>query len=105
MESVDQVKKARVIKVLVDTTVVAEPPSYVGRYCRTPEARARELEGWIKEFQEFLRDHRSQDSIYLSVERKYQDQCSNCHEEYEEMTDDDGNGTGRCAYCEAEIEP
>jgi hypothetical protein len=103
MESVEQVEKAHVIKVLIDAAVVVDPPSYIG-WQRTLEDRIRALEVWTKEFQEFIRDHRSQDPVYLSVERKFQDQCSICHSEYEAMTDEEMPGKLYCANCGTEIE-
>lgn len=45
---------------------------------RTPESIARELEQRIKEFEEFLRDHRSQDIQSMEVVRVYKYRCSLC---------------------------
>jgi hypothetical protein len=42
------------------------------------EDLVRCLEEKCKEFKEFLRDHRSQDMVSLSVERVKADQCSAC---------------------------
>lgn len=71
-------------KVLVDLHVVCEPPYSVGRWSRTLEDKAKRLEEWCRDFEEFLRDHRSQDPVSLSVEREYQEQCSLCGREWEE---------------------
>ncbi len=75
-------------KVLVDVKISCDPPRYVGTYCNTQEDYAKELESWVKEFHAFIRDHRSQDPVYLNVEREYQDQCSFCNREWE--TEEDG---------------
>lgn len=85
-------------KVLVDVKLECEAPNYVGRYERTPERIARAIEDWIKEFTGFLRDHRSQDMIGLSVERIYEYRCSYCESEWEE----DENGCPVC--CDTAIE-
>ena len=74
-------------KVLVNVSVSCEPPYTVGRWCRTMEDKAKQLEAWCREFEEFIRDHRSQDPIGLSVEREYQEQCSHCGSEWEEDKD------------------
>jgi hypothetical protein len=79
-------------RILVDIKLECDPPMYVGRWTRDPERRAREYEGWIREFTEFLRDHRSQDIVNLSVERIYENQCSYCNSIWE--TDKDG-----CPVC------
>ena len=51
------------------------------------EHRAKRLEEWCSEFEDFVRDHRSQDPIRLTVERVYEMQCSHCHNEWEEDTE------------------
>lgn len=71
-------------KVLVDVTVSCDPPIGIGRWTRTLEDRAKALESWAREFEEFIRDHRSQDPVSLSVERHFQTQCSHCGYEWEE---------------------
>lgn len=71
-------------KVLVDISIRCEPSSWVGRHARTMEQMAKEYEAWCKEFEDFVRDHRSQDAVYLTIERKYSDQCSFCHNVWEE---------------------
>lgn len=95
--------KCNIIKnVLTDARVVAENP-YIPRYCREDINKlSAYLEDWIKEFKEFLRDHRSQDLISLYVEKEYIDICSECKEKWEEYKDEDGTVT--CANCGAELE-
>jgi len=79
-----QPKTCTVTRVLVDATVEITPPSYAYRYWRTtPEERQADLERWVKEFQAFLRDHRSQDANILSVVPVYEKRCSACDKEYE----------------------
>lgn len=96
------VKTCRVIKnVTVDAKVEAEFPKLF-RYRRvTPEDRARELESACAEFEVFIRDHRSQDWLELSVVRVKQDVCSHCGNQWEPMDDD---GKTLCGHCGAELE-
>ena len=88
------------IRVLHDVKLVADPPASIYRWARDQESIARDMESWAKEFTEFVRDHRSQDEIHLSVKRVYQDQCSECLREWEPVTDE--NGT-YCAWCGGHI--
>ena len=85
-------------KVLIDLKVVCDPPYAVGRWTRTLEDKAKQLESWCIEFEEFIRDHRSQDPIGLNVEREYQEQCSHCGSEWEE----DADGPLCCAAAQEE---
>lgn len=67
--------------VLVDVKIECDPPrSY---WHRTPEQLAKYLQGWVDDFHEFMRDHRSQDPVSLHIEKIYQDQCSFCGSEWE----------------------
>lgn len=79
-------------KVLVDVKVVCDPPYMAGYWGRNLEDKARQLEKWCREFEQFVRDHRSQDPVGIYVEREYQEQCSHCGYEWE--TDDTG-----CPVC------
>ena len=74
-------------KVLIDLHVTCDPPYSVGRWSKTLEDKAKRLEEWCRDFEEFLRDHRSQDPVSLNVEREYQEQCSLCGREWEEDAD------------------
>ena len=85
-------------KVLVECKLVAEPCSSVTRWCRDEEAKARALESWASDVVDFIRDHRSMDPLYLSVERIYQEQCSLCGNEWEPESHDSGV---ECACCGA----
>ena len=73
--------------VLVGAKVVLDPPRWVESYHRTVEDRAKALERWAQDLQEFIRDHRSQDPVSITVEREYQNQCSHCGREWEEDAD------------------
>lgn len=90
---------------LVDVTVEAEFPWATSYTWGNPLAQARALERAVKEFEEFLRDHRSQDVVTLSIQRVYQDLCSACGREFEEMEDykDEGSGKTFCAWCGAQV--
>ena len=74
-------------KVLVNLTVVCDPPWSVGRLSRTLEDKAKRLEEWCREFEKFLLDHRSQDAVTMNVEREYQEQCIHCKREWEQDAD------------------
>lgn len=78
--------------VLVDIKITCDEPHYIGSFYRTLEDKAKQLEAWAKEFHDFIRDHRSQDPVYLNIEREYQDQCSFCSYVWE--VDEDG-----CPLC------
>lgn len=64
------------------------------------ERQAVLAERAAKEFNEFLRDHRSQDANRLDVRRVTEDRCSACHEKWE--TYEDG-GDEFCAHCGAKV--
>jgi hypothetical protein len=80
-------------KILSEVTISCDPPR-VPYYIQNkgPEAVADYYESWIREFDEFIRDHRSQDPVSLNVEREYQDVCSHCGYEW----DEDENGLPCC---------
>ena len=71
-------------KVLVDVKIICDEPRYLGRWYHTTEERIKALEGWVKEFHDFIRDHRSQDPVYLNIERVFKDRCGFCEREWEE---------------------
>ena len=95
----------RKIKRLDDVRIVVEPPDYVGRWCRSIEERAKELVAWAREFEQWVRDHRSQDPVSLSVERIEPSVCSGCGAEWETMLSDTALRCVVCANCEDEVEP
>jgi len=74
-------------RVVVDVTIECDAPTHMGYY-RDMEARARAIERWAKGFEEFVRDHRSQDPVSLTVIRSYGEVCSYCLNTWEE--DDEG---------------
>ena len=63
-------------KEVSDIRVIAEFPD--DWYTKDIEARIRRLERRIRDFKEFLRDHRSQDEVSLTVERIYAYKCKFC---------------------------
>ena len=71
-------------KVLVNVTVECSPPSHVTRWIPTLEKQAKALESWASDFNDFIRDHRSQDPIDLYINREYEEQCSHCGYTWEE---------------------
>lgn len=85
-------------KVLVDVKITCDPPTYIIRRCQPIERQARYIESWVKEFHDFIRDHRSQDPVNLNIERVYKNQCSFCGSEWEE----DENGPVCCLKAQDE---
>jgi len=76
-------------RILVDVKVVCDPPDYIYRlYGYDIYSLARELESWCREFEEFVRDHRSQDPVSLYIEKVYEEVCEFCNRPWE--TDEDG---------------
>lgn len=88
------------VQVLANVRVEVEPPRFVSYYRRSTEDIARELEGWAREFEAFIRDHRSQDPVYLTVQRDFEDQCSHCKSQWEE----DADGPLCCSKAQEEWE-
>lgn len=100
-ETITKVHKRE--NVLVDVVVEADLSGMTfTRRGDTEEERAKDLERAVTDFHDFLRDHRSQDMVSLSVERKYEDLCSGCGCGWEPMED---NGVMICAACGIEIAP
>lgn len=66
--------------IIIDTYVRLEPPSFLRIYSR--ERYPAEVEIWASEFESWLRDHRSQDDIRLSVEHSVIAVCSFCGKEW-----------------------
>lgn len=100
-------------RILQEARVCCEPHYTVTRWARDEEQRAKLLEAWCAEFNEFIRDHRHQDGTHLSVERVMADTCSACGADWETMTftkeeverDDPGYEAGKvyCAHCVTEV--
>lgn len=76
------------VKQLVDVKIECDPPSHAWGYGRNHAQQAEAAEKWCREFEDFVRDHRSQDAITLTVRRRFEDVCSHCGQVYEE--DEDG---------------
>ena len=93
-------------KIVVDARVIIDPPAHNSLYVYQRkgetwgDAYARELQGWVNDLNDFLRDHRSQDDNRLSVERVMG--CSQCGQEWETETDEDG--TVICSGCGGEVD-
>lgn len=95
-------KKTKKLHILQDVTVEADLSGMIYRWhSQKMEDYAKELEGAVKDFETFLRDHRSQDMVQLSVNRIYADVCSVCNEKWETQAED---GKTFCASCGADIE-
>ena len=77
------------IEVISDVRIEATPHHSVGQWCcGDMEKYAKALESWAKEFEDFVRDHRSQDQICLDVIRDKAIVCEHCGYDWE--VDDDG---------------
>jgi len=94
---------------VVDVRIICDPPSYIYSWADwshergSPEWWAEVHKAtlkWVDEFCEFIRDHRSQDPVYLNVVKDEQAQCSRCGNEWEVFDDD---GVTYCAHCEATV--
>ena len=87
MEGVACVKKT----VLAEVTISCDPPHWYGWRMygadKVNEQYAKYCEEWVKDFHDFIRDHRSQDPVGLNVDRHYKDICEFC--EYEWDWDED----------------
>jgi hypothetical protein len=103
MSETQEKKAAQKKRVLVDVEVVADLSNmcWYRQSNVPPEEWAKHLEYAVKEFEDFLRDHRSQDKISLDVRRVYQKQCSACEGEWEPERAE--NGVLFCANCGVEI--
>ena len=88
------------VRVLHDVRVVAEMHQWWGAWQVSKEEHAKRLERAVKDFENFLRDHRSQDAISLTVEQDYRDECSVCRCEWELGSDENGL---YCAGCGAPV--
>jgi len=90
-------------KVLYDVTVEADL-SAMCWFSRSAsmEQRAKDLERAVKDFKEFLRDHRSQDMISLDVQRRVELVCSACGNLWEIDETDESNPY--CMHCGAIVE-
>lgn len=87
--------------VLINVVVEADLSNMIWCTRHTPlEYQAKELERAVKEFEAFLRDHRSQDMITLDVRREYKDICSSCESPWEEDSDESGTF---CVCCGAKV--
>lgn len=64
------------------------------------------LNAWVKEFHEFIRDHRSQDPVSLSPVFDAEDVCSDCGDRWDaSVWDDEGqDGLLHCNCCGAVVE-
>lgn len=75
------------VRVLNGLRVEIEPPHGAWGWRQPLEQQARNLERWAREFEAFIRDHRSQDPVSLTVIRDHEDQCSHCGRAWEEDAD------------------
>ena len=84
MERVACVKKT----ILEEVTISCDPPNWYGWRMyggdKVNEQYAKYCEEWVKDFHDFIRDHRSQDPVGLNVDRHYKTICEFCEYEWEE---------------------
>lgn len=85
------------VKVLNEIKVIADISRALS-YSRDMEHYAKQAESLVREFNDFVRDHRSMDWAHLNVEREYEEQCSHCHG----VLDTYANGEPAC--CDAAID-
>ncbi len=111
VEQAPKVYAKRLRDVVTDVKVVADLDNAVNHYwvskAQTQEERlarlTSELRDAVKNFHDFIRDHRSMDWVRLDVEEIRRDQCSACHKEWETARDEDG--VEYCANCGTDVEP
>ncbi|MCP4169960.1 MAG: hypothetical protein GY758_04205 [Fuerstiella sp.] len=83
-----------------DAMRVEIEPGYLVTYGEpTPERREEALERWAREFEEFLKDHRSMDVNDVCVVVPIIDVCSECGEPWEVDRCDMNEDVEICAYC------
>lgn len=101
MTELKETKTATKINILYDVRVEADLSGMISRWRNeSNEEIAKDLDEAVKEFERFLRDHRSQDMVKLTVNRIYKDICSACKGQWET----DSNEMGLfCANCGARI--
>ena len=75
---------------LRNVQITCEPPTHIYRWNLSLERQADVMEAWVEEFHDFMREHRPQDPVNLSVERLYRDECSFCGSEWEAWWDIEG---------------
>lgn len=99
MNEVAVAKLAKPVTVVTDLRIVLDGrvPTYPWQ---TMEERGKALDQWARELEEFIRDHRSQDNVSITVERVRQTQCDQCHREWEPYTED---GETYCAGCGVQV--
>jgi hypothetical protein len=90
------------VKKFMGARVEVEPsvPSDVAR--SKPERQEKWYRQWAKEFQEFLRDHRSQDVNGISVVVDSRKVCSACGHDWERYQYEAPDGEALyhgCSYC------
>jgi hypothetical protein len=76
-------------------------PTDSNKFSERLEEYKERIEKWVRDFNDFLRDHRSQDSVYLTVIREMEDICSHCGKKWEVAED---HGVMFCAHCGTDIE-
>lgn len=96
--AVTQSETVTKVRRLIDVEIVIDPPSHLSWGNGDLNELARSYERWAKEFEAFVRDHRSQDPVSISIERRYQQQCSRCGAEWEEEFYEE-DGLYHCANC------
>lgn len=92
---------AHKINVMTDVKIEVDMP-HIPYYCRGNMKKTEDyLKGWVKEFHEFIRDHRSQDPVSLNVERVMEDVCSDCNHGWDTYEEE---GKTFCSWCGEEVE-
>ncbi len=96
-------KNCEKIRRMVDVKIECDPPRYSGYGGRSMEALHDYYTSWVKDFHAFIRDHRSQDPVELSVEAINEDQCSACGCKWETSAPDEHYDYEYCAGCGAQV--
>ncbi len=68
-----------------------DPPIWIDQLYSGSEQWESKVRDWVKEFNEFIRDHRSQDDVVIEVIQDEKIVCSKCKESWEPTTNDWGD--------------
>lgn len=109
MSEQDTTSTAKPVKRVVDLFVRCDFPHANQYFCyihgnkpieEQEKIKRRNLQDAVREFTDFLRDHRSQDIVDMGVVEVTEEVCSICGDKWEPADDDEGT---YCACCGARV--
>ncbi len=91
---------------VVCVKIEIDPPARCGQYIPhksgSPEwyeAYEKALKHWSAHLVEFIRDHRSQDPLQISVSKEKEEFCSECGKSWEEVPPEEKGLLPTCSWC------